>query len=78
MAEDNILDQASQLIADARVAALKIGVSPKEIGDLMMDEVTLGLMAEGDSLSDIQGAFKRYSKRKLPRFYALLKKSSGL
>lgn len=78
MTEDKNLDQASQFIANARVAALKLGVSPKEIGDLMMDEATLGLMAEGNSLSDIQGAFKRYSKRKLPRFYASLKKHSGL
>lgn len=78
MTEDKILDQASQLIADARVAALKLGVSPKEIGDLMMDEAALGLMAEGNSLSDIQGAFKHYGKRKLPRFYASLKKHSSL
>ena len=38
------------------------------------DEATLALMAERLSLSDIQGAFKKYTKRDLPRYYTNLKR----
>ncbi len=35
-----------------------------------MDEATVGLMTEGKSLSEIQTAFRKYSKKSLPKFYA--------
>ena len=68
--DDAALDEAAQIIADARVECLKLGVSPKEIADIMMDEATVGLMTEGKSLSEIQTAFRKYSKKSLPKFYA--------
>jgi hypothetical protein len=73
MSEDALLDQAAQLIADARVACLKLAIPPEEIAKIMMDEAILALMAERLSLSDIQATFKRYAKRDLPRFYMRLK-----
>jgi hypothetical protein len=73
MSEDVLLDQAAQLIADARVACLKLAIPPNEIAKIMMDEAILALMAERLSLSDIQATFKRYAKRDLPRFYMRLK-----
>ena len=74
MSDDALLDQAAQLIADARVACLKLAIPPAEIAKIMMDEAILALMAERLSLSDIQGAFKKYTKRDLPRFYMNLKR----
>jgi hypothetical protein len=73
MSEDATLDEAAQLIADARVACLKLAIPPGEIAKIMMDEAILALMAERLSLSDIQTTFKRYAKRDLPRFYMTLK-----
>ena len=35
MSDDPVLDQAAQIIADARVECLKLGASPQEIGDIM-------------------------------------------
>jgi hypothetical protein len=71
--EDAKLDQAAQLIADARVACLKLAIPPHEIAKIMMDEAVLALMAESTSLSDIQAEFKRYAKRELSNFYLRLK-----
>ncbi len=73
MSNDALLDQAAQLIADARVASLKLGIPPGEIARIMMDEAILALMAERLPLADIQAAFKKYAKRDLPRFYLSLK-----
>jgi hypothetical protein len=73
MSDDVLLDHAAQLIADARVACLKLAVPPEEIAKIMMDEAILALMAERLSLSDIQAKFKKYTKRDLPRFYINLK-----
>jgi hypothetical protein len=73
MSRDVLLDQAAQLIADARVACLKLAIPPEEIAKIMMDEAILALMAERLSLSDIQAKFKKYAKRDLPRFYMTLK-----
>jgi hypothetical protein len=73
MSRDALLDQAAQLIADARVACLKLAIPPKEIARIMMDEAILALMAERLSLSDIQAKFKKYTKRDLPGFYMNLK-----
>ncbi len=70
MSDDAALDEAAQIIADARVECLELGVSPKEIADIMMDEATVGLMTEGKSLSEIQAAFRKYSRKSLPKFYA--------
>ena len=64
--------QAAQLIADARVACLKLAIRPEKIAKIMMDEAILALMAERFSLSDIQATFKKYAKRDLPRFYICL------
>ena len=74
MSDDALLDQAAQLIADARVACLKLAIPPAEIAKIMMDEAILALMAERLSLSDIQSAFKKYTKRDLPRYYTNLKR----
>lgn len=74
MSIEVLLDEAAQLIADARVACLKLAVAPEEIAKIMMDEAILALLAEGRSLSDIQSTFKKYAKRDLPRFYTNLKR----
>jgi hypothetical protein len=74
MSDDVLLDQAAQLIADARVACLKLAIPPAEIAKIMMDEAVLALMAERLSLSDIQSTFRRYAKRDLPKFYMNLKR----
>jgi hypothetical protein len=67
----DVLNRAAQLIADARVECLKLAIPPSEIAKIMMDEAVLALMAESQSL--FQGAFKRYGKRELSRFYMGLK-----
>ena len=36
MSEDATLDEAAQLIADARVACLKLAIPPGEIAKIMM------------------------------------------
>ena len=74
MSDDVLLDQAAQLIADARVACLKLAIPPAEIANIMMDEAVLALMAERLSLSDIQATLKKYAKRHLARFYMSLKR----
>jgi hypothetical protein len=74
MSDDVLLDQAAQLIADARVACLKLEIPPEEIAKIMMDEAMLALVAERFSLSDIQATFKKYVKRDLPRFYKNIKR----
>jgi hypothetical protein len=40
----------------------------------MLDEAVLALMAERLSLPEIQSAFKKYTKRDLPRFYMNMKR----
>ena len=72
MSDDALLDQAAQLIADARVACLKLAIPPAEIAKIMMDEAILALMAERLSLSDIQGAFKKYARS--AEYYTNLKR----
>jgi hypothetical protein len=74
MSDDVLLDQAAQIIADARVSCLKLAIPPAEIAKIMMDEAILALMAERLTLSEIQSTFKRYVKRDLPRFYINLQK----
>jgi hypothetical protein len=78
MDDIEILDKASQLIADARKTALELGASPTDIGSMMMDEASLGFMADGASLSAIQKSFQRYSRKRLPKFYASLRRAAGL
>lgn len=41
MSRDVLLDQAAQLISDARVACLKLAISPEDIAKIMMDEAVL-------------------------------------
>jgi len=43
MSRDVLLDQAAQLISDARVACLKLAISPEDIAKIMMDEAFLAL-----------------------------------
>ncbi len=74
MSDDVLLDKAAQLIADARVACLKLAISPNEIAKIMMDEAVLAMIAESQSISDIQSKWKKYAKRDLPQFYTKLKK----
>ena len=64
MSDDALLDHAAQLIANARVACLKLEIPPEEIAKIMMDEAILALMAESLSLSDIQATFKKYTNTK--------------
>jgi hypothetical protein len=74
MSDDVLLDQAAQLIGDARVACLKLAIPSEKIAKIMMDEAVLALMAERFSLSNIQATIKKYAKRDLPRFCMDLKR----
>ena len=69
MTEHKELDRAAQKLADARVECMKLGVAPVDIAKIMLDEAVLGLMADGQSLSDIQSTFKKYTKRDMVRLY---------
>ncbi len=77
MSTNEELDKAAQLIADVRVEALKLGLTYTEISAIMMDEATLGLLADEKSLSEIQRAFRRYAAKRLPKWYAGLRKAAG-
>ncbi len=77
MSNKEELDNAAQLIADARVEALKLGLTSTEISDIMLDEATLGLLADGNSLSEVQRAIRRYVAKRLPKWYAGLRKAAG-
>jgi len=59
MSDDALLDQAAQLIADARVASLGLGISPEEIAKIMMDDAMLAFVADGQSLTEIQDRLKK-------------------
>ena len=74
MSDDQVLDRAAQIFANARVKCLELGISPQEICTIMMDEATLGLMSEGTSMLQIQKAFRKYSKTRLVKFYTGIKK----
>ena len=76
MSDDQVLDRAAQIIADARVECLKLGASPQEIGDIMMHEAALGLISVSASMSEIQKAFQKFSKTRLVKFYTSIKKAS--
>lgn len=77
MSHQEALDKAAQLIADARAEAMSLDVAPTEISAMMMDEATLGLMADGNSLSEIQRSFRRYAAKRLPKWYSALRKAAG-
>ncbi len=78
MATDaDTLDEVAQLIADVRAECLRMGATPSEIGKIMMDEATLGFIADGESLSGIQKQFQRYVKKRLPSFYSALRRAAG-
>jgi hypothetical protein len=47
MSRDVLLDQAAQLISDARVACLKLAISPEDIAKIMMDEAVLASWQRG-------------------------------
>ena len=77
MAKNSGLDRAAQMIADARVECVKLGVAPAEIARIMLDEAVLGLAASGHSLDGIQEAFNWYGERDLVRFYENLVKAAA-
>lgn len=74
--KDKALDEAAQMIADVRVKSLELGLHPKDLSKIMLDEAVLGLTASGSKLSDIQAFFKKYSKISLPRFYSGIKNAA--
>ncbi len=79
MAEDKILDDAAQKLANARSECMRLGVAPADIAKIMLDEAVMGLMVSGYEYSDIQSVLKRYTKRDLPRFYdSLIDAAAGL
>ena len=76
-AKKKALDEAAQMIADMRVKCLELGLHPKDLSKIMLDEAALGLIASGSKLSDIQAFFKKYSKISLPRFYSGIKNAAN-
>lgn len=74
--EKERLDQASQIIADARAECMRLGVDSYYISKVMLDEAALGFMAGGLSLSEIQKIIKKYGKRDLVRFYSAIVKAA--
>ncbi|MTH95371.1 hypothetical protein [Roseibium sp. RKSG952] len=69
MEDKTKLNDASQIIADARVKLLELGVNPNELVQLLLDEAVLGLIVSGHDLDDISRFFKRYYKRDMPKLY---------
>lgn len=74
--KEEALDEAAQMIADVRVKCLQLGLHPKDLSKIMLDEAALSLIASGSKLSVIQAFFKKYSKVSLPRFYSGIKNAA--
>lgn len=72
MSRDELLDQAANLIAQARADCLKRGVSPQELAGLLLDDAVLALYAEGRSRREASQFFRDYMQRRIPHWYAIL------
>lgn len=72
MSRDELLDQAANLIAQARAECLRRGVSPQELAGLLLDDAVLGLYAEGRSRREASQFFRDYMQRRITHWYAIL------
>ena len=72
MGSDELLDQAADIIAQARADCLKRGVSLQELAGLLLDDVVLALYAEGRSRREASRFFRDYMQRRIPHWYAIL------
>ena len=74
---EDALDEASQMIADARADCMRdLPVNPKDIAKIMMDEAVLGMIASGLKLPEIQAVFKKYEHRDLVRMYTTIRNAT--
>jgi len=72
MTSEELLDQAADVIAQARVDCLKRGVSLQDLAGLLLDDAVLALYAEGRSRREASQFFRDYMQRRIPHWYAIL------
>ena len=72
MSSDELLDQAADIIAQARADCLKRGVSPQELAQLLLDDAVLALYVEGRHRREASQFFRDYMQRRIPHWYAIL------
>ena len=72
MTSEELLDQAADVIAQARVDCLKRGVSLQDLAGLLLDDAVLALYAEGRSRREASQFFCDYMQRRIPHWYAIL------
>ena len=74
MSNDKLLDQAADIIAAARADCLKLGISPKELAELFLDDAVLGLYAEGNSRQETSLFFRDFLQRRISHWFSILPK----
>ena len=72
MSSNELLDQAADIIAQARADSLRSGVSPQELAGLLLDDAVLALYTEGRSRREASQFFRDYMQRRIPHWYAIL------
>lgn len=74
MSNDELLDRAADIIAGARSECLKLGISPKELAGLFLDDAVLGLYVEGNNRQETTQFFKDFVQRRIRHWYSTLPK----
>ena len=65
MSNDELLDRAADIIAEARAECLKLGVSPKELAGLFLNDAVLGLYVEGNNRQETTQFFKDFIQSRI-------------
>lgn len=72
-----VLEQATRVVADARHRCAEMGLSPRQFGEILLPEALLAFMVAGLTQEEVEAAFASFVRDEVPEWYLRVKRTAG-
>ncbi|HVO90121.1 MAG TPA: hypothetical protein VMV45_16390 [Casimicrobiaceae bacterium] len=76
-ATDDVVEQATRLVADVRRRCVELGLSPRQFAEVLLPEVLLAFMVSGMQQEDVEAAFATFARDEVPAWFLRVKRNVG-
>jgi hypothetical protein len=77
IASEDIVEQATRLVADTRRRCAELGLSPRQFAELLLPEVLLAFMVGGLQREEVEAAFAAFARDEVPAWFLRVKRNVG-
>jgi hypothetical protein len=77
LAGDNAIAAAKLVVAKARAECMQLGLTPRQLADLILPEALLAMMVDGMTQEEVEDAFREFADDEITAWFFRVKRVTG-